>query len=265
MSELRLSAIYRYPLKSARGQSLTEATIDPFGLSGDRRWMLVDAQERFLSQRSTPVLALLEALPGQESLSLRFGEQALRVAAPDASAPGLEVDIWNDRVGALLADPAANDWLTAQLGIDVRLVYFPDEGRRRVDPAFALAQERVAFSDGFPLLIISQASLNDLNTRLDTPVPMDRFRPNLVISGSEPFAEDSWKRLRIGETVIDLVKPCSRCAIPSIDQRNARRDPAINRVLADFRRRDGAIYFGMNALGEEGGRITVGDEVAVLH
>jgi uncharacterized protein YcbX len=265
MNELRLSAMYRYPLKSARGQSLAESTIDAFGLSGDRRWMLVDAQGKFFSQRRTPVLAVLEVLQGDETLSLRYGEQRMQVALPDVSAAGLEVEIWNDRVGAVLADSAASDWISARLGIEARLVYLPDEGQRRVDPAYALAEERVAFTDGFPLLVTSQASLDDLNARMDTSVSMDRFRPNLVIDGAEPFAEDLWKRLQIGETVIDLVKPCSRCVIPSIDQRNGQRDPLINRVLAGFRRRDGAIYFGMNALGREGARIAVGDEVAVLH
>jgi uncharacterized protein YcbX len=140
----------------------------------------------------------------------------------------------------------------------------PDDARRRVQPLYARRGETVSFADGFPLLLISQASLDDLNARLDQPVPMNRFRPNLVVSGCEAFDEDRWQRIRIGTLEFDVAKPCSRCVMPSIDQATAQRDPQINRVLASYRRRDGQVYFGQNLLYPEYGSLAVGDTLEVL-
>lgn len=265
MKGLRVSAIYCYPLKSARGHALDSAVMDAFGLSGDRRWMLVDEHRVFVSQRSHAQLALLGAAPQPAGLRLSFGTSEFQVANPDRHADTLRVTVWNDAVDACRAGEEADAWLSEQLRTPVRLVYLPDNAQRRVDPGYATDGERVAFSDGFPLLVLSQASLDELNRRLESPVPVDRFRPNLVIDGADPHAEDAWRALRIGDSVINLVKPCSRCAVPSIDQQTARRDTAINRVLASYRRREGAIYFGMNALGPEGAAFAVGDSVEVLH
>ena len=262
---MRLSAIYRYPLKSARGEALRSARLDAFGIAGDRRWMLVDANGEFVSQRQLAVLALLGARTDGAGLQLAFAGERREFAPPAAQAPRVTVDIWGDRVPALTAGAAANAWISRCTGRQLRLVYLPEDAQRHADPDYAPAGQRVAFSDGFPLLVVTQASLDDLNTRLERPVPMDRFRPNLVIDGATPFAEDGWRRLRIGDTVIELVKPCSRCVIPSIDQATGGRDAAINRVLAGYRRRGGVVYFGMNALGPAGARLAVADKVAVLH
>ena len=144
-------------------------------------------------------------------------------------------------------------------------MYLPDNARRQVDTDYAPNGEITAFTDGFPLLVISQASLDELNSRLQSPVPMDRFRPNLVIDGATPHAEDDWRQLRVGETVLDLVKPCSRCAVPSVIQGSGERDAQINRTLAVYRRRNGKIYFGMNALAPSAGHFSVDDRVEVLH
>jgi uncharacterized protein YcbX len=140
----------------------------------------------------------------------------------------------------------------------------PDTCRRLVDGLYAREGETVSFADGFPLLLISQASLDDLNSRLDSPVPMNRFRPNLVVSGCDSFAEDGWRRLRIGDVEFDVVKPCSRCVIPSIDQATAQRDGQINRVLASYRRVNGQVMFGQNLLYHRAGKLSVGDPVQVL-
>lgn len=265
MSNLSLSAIYRYPVKSARGHALQEARTDAFGIAGDRRWMLVDERGVFVSQRTMAAMALLEVSPAPDGLLLTYRGAQLAVATPAPGAARESVRVWSDQLEGLSADDAANHWLSQRFGVPLRLVYCPDDARRAVDPHYCANGARVAFPDGFPLLVLTQASLDDLNRRLPAPVPMDRFRPNLVISGAEAFDEDRWSRLRIGGVQIDLVKPCSRCAVPSIDQATGERDSSINRVLADFRRRDGQIYFGMNALVPAGARLAVGDAVAVLH
>ena len=155
-------------------------------------------------------------------------------------------------------------WFSEHLGQSCRLVYQGGDGRRGVDRQFSPAGTQVSLADGFPLLLISQASLDDLNRRLDRPVGMDRFRPNLVVSGCEPHAEDQWRQIRIGEMCFDLVKPCARCVIPSIDQDTAQRDSPINRVLASYRRRDGQIFFGQNLLHQQQGALELGMPVEVL-
>jgi uncharacterized protein YcbX len=199
---------------------------------------------------------------------------------PDASAERVPATVWEHSLRAPLASPAVNQWISRQFGESMRLVYCPDDAQRAVDadylpgrseavgatasPENMPLQSLVGFADGFPLLVISQASLDELNARLPVPVPMDRFRPNLVIDGAQAYAEDHWQRLRIGSSVVSLVKPCSRCAIPGIDQQTGQRDPLINRALAQYRRRDGVIYFGMNALTTPDTHLSLGDTVEVL-
>jgi uncharacterized protein YcbX len=262
---LQLTGLYRYPLKSARGTALQSVALDRFGIAGDRRWMLVDDAGRFVSQRSLPALARLAVTLDALGLALGIDDESLFVAVPGPAAPVIEVEVWGDRLPARLAADEAAHWLTRRLGTPLRMVWMPDDAQRAVDPAFAGQGHCVSFADGFPLLLISQAALEELNRRLPAPVPMDRFRPNLVIGGAAPHAEDQWRKLRIGAVEIELVKPCTRCVVPSIDQQTARRDPAINRVLAAYRRRDGAITFGMNGVAAAGGILQVGDDVALLH
>lgn len=264
---MELSAIYRYPLKSAGGHGLSAASIDRFGLSGDRRWMLIDDDGQFYSQRCAPNMALLAVECVTDGLRLRYGEQSLDVLTPRAEAVEVPATVWGHRMSVRCAESNVSLWLSERLGASLRLVFCPQDASRPVDPAFVPGggtEQHVGFADGFPLLIVSQASLDDLNSRLPLPVGMDRFRPNLVIQGTAAFAEDTWKSLRIGETTLAIVKPCSRCAIPGIDQQTAARDPAINRVLAAYRRREGVIYFGMNALVTAGSVFSVGDSVQVL-
>lgn len=261
---LHLAAIYRYPLKSAAGEPCERATLDRFGVAGDRRWLLVDPAGEFLSQRRLPALALLRALAAGDALRLEFAGEVMDVARPGISAPRRPVTVWGDRVDAADAGDAPAAWLGERLATTCRLVHMPDDCRRAVDPAHAPAQATVSFADGFPLLVLTQASLDSLNARLPAPVPMDRFRPNLVVAGAAPHAEDGWRQLRIGGNLLTLVKPCARCVIPSIDQATAARDPHINRVLASYRRRDGEVFFGQNAIHDGAGTLAVGDRVAVL-
>ncbi len=264
MSELSLSAIYCYPLKSARGYAVPAATMDRFGLEGDRRWMLVDEGGRFVSQRSLADMALLAAMPEGDGLRLEWSGESVTVERPSPQGECVIARVWEDTVVAPLADPDVNAWLSERLGESVRLVHYPDTALRGVEPGYAPPSQLVAFSDGYPLLVIGEASLEQLNARLPAPVPMDRFRPNLVIAGAEPHAEDQWRTLKIGDARLQLVKPCSRCVVPSIDQATAQRDPHINRTLAGYRRREGVIYFGMNAIAGPGSQFRVGDAVEIV-
>jgi len=238
--------------------------MDRFGLAGDRRWMLVDDSGRFQSQRRLPAMALLDVSVTDEGLRLGFAGEERAVATPDPRGECVIATVWEDTVVAPVADGAVNHWLSEKLGESLRLVHCPDTALRGVEPGYAPAQQLVAFADGFPLLLLSEGSLDFLNERLPAAVPMDRFRPNLVIRGAEPHAEDHWRHLRIGAADVKLVKPCSRCAIPSIDQATGERDPHINRALAAYRRRGGVIYFGMNAIAQSTAQFRVGDPIEVL-
>ncbi len=264
MSTISVSEIIIYPVKSFAGVTLSLASLDKFGLAGDRRWMLVDDAGIAITQRSEPRLALVEAEPGEHILSLRFCGESLIVDTPSSTADVRHVKIWNDAVVAADAGEEAALWLSARLGIKCRLMHMPQSTDRLVDRHYASQLETVGFADAFPILLISQASLDDLNSRLETPVPMNRFRPNLVVSGCDPFAEDGWKRIRIGEVELDVVKPCDRCVMPSIDQATAGRDKNINRVLASYRRRNGKIYFGQNLLYRGTGIIRLSSPVEVI-
>ena len=261
---MTLTGIYLYPVKSMAGVSVDTVALDRFGPVGDRRWMVIDERGRFLTQRELPDMALIRPSAREKTLLLQCGESSIVVEQPEADHGERRVQVWNDQVRALDAGDPAADWLSEQLGRPARLVHMPEYSTRLVDGLYARAGETVSFADGFPVLLISQASLDDLNSRLPTPVPMNRFRPNLVVEGCPPFGEDRWKRIRIGDIEFEVAKPCSRCAIPSIVQETAGRDPHINRTLASFRRTVGQIYFGQNLLYRDTGQLSVGDPLEVL-
>jgi len=265
MPEYTLSGIHIYPVKSCAGLELESVFLDRFGPSGDRRWMLVDNAGRFLSQRQLPRMALIEVeLQPGGGLRLALGDDRCPVSQPGDNAPSAEVVVWGDTVPAKDAGDAVAAWLSSVLACPCRLVFMPSCTRRRVDRQYAQHNETVGFADGFPLLLISQGSLSALNERLPRPVPMNRFRPNLVVTGCEPFAEDGWNRVRIGAVEMEVAKPCSRCVIPSIDQATAQRDRTISRALAQFRRVNGQVLFGQNLLYTDCAELKRGDQVEVL-
>ena len=262
---MMVSALSLYPVKSMAGLDLPAVQLDRFGFAGDRRWMVVDENRRFLSQRELPAMALITATPTDVGLRLASGDSAVLVSRPDAAVRGLPVQVWEDRVMAQDTGSEVADWLGEILGVRCQLVYMADDAYRYVDGIYARGGETVSFADGFPLLLISHASLEDLNSRLSAAVPMNRFRPNLVVQGSAAFAEDRWRRIRIGDTEFEVAKACSRCVMPSIDQATARKDSEILRVLASYRRgEDRQTYFGQNLLYTGTGELRVGDNVEVL-
>lgn len=247
---MEISALYHFPVKSLQGHQSTSLPLDKFGVVNDRRWMLVNQDNQFVTQRRLRALAQLKATALMEGLRLENpqGEQ-IEVRQPDAEAPRRTVRVWHDEVSARDAGDEVAHWLSEQLQSPVRLVAMGDEFSRPL--AAPRSDRQVGFADAAPLLVISQASLDDLNSRLPEPVSMLRFRPNLVVSGCAPFAEDKWKTLTIhtpqGPLVFDCTHPCARCAIPGLHPLTGRAQKEPLRTLANYRRwQDGQIYFGMN-------------------
>jgi uncharacterized protein YcbX len=263
-NNISLSEITIYPVKSFAGISLDRVQLDRFGPVGDRRWMLVDESGIAITQRDQARLALVKTQLCDSHLDLQFGDDQIQVSTPDAQTIRRSVKVWDDQVTAVDAGDEAAHWLATRLELKCRLVYIPDDSVRLVDSNYATAGETVGFADAFPLLLISRASLDELNNRLEAPVPMNRFRPNLVVDGCAPFAEDSWKRIRVGQMEFEVAKPCDRCVIPSIDQATGEKDKNINRMLASFRRRDGKIYFGQNLLYRGTGILHLSSPVEVI-
>ncbi len=261
-----LSSIHIYPVKAAGGITLERWTIDAFGPRYDRRWMMVDEHGVFLSQRSDPSLALIRTELDGDRLVLHapsHGPIELPLE-PDWSPGSAEVRVWNDTVVAESCGAAADRWLTSVLGRRVRLVRMPDDALRQVDLRFANPGERTSFTDAFPFLLIGSASLADLNARLEQPLPMNRFRPNLVIEGTLPFEEDEWLRIGIGNIEFRVAKPCARCVVTTTDQETGARGVEPLRTLATYRRRDGKVLFGQNLVHEGMGYIEVGTPVDVM-
>lgn len=264
-SGMALGSLRVYPIKSCGGVSVGEWEADGCGLRLDRRWMLVDENGAFISQRRLPRMALIR---------IRIGPGRLGVEAP--GMPELEIPIsppggkptlaavWGDLVEVLRVGEEADRWFSSFLGASCRLVHMPDDSVRHVDPDYGGPHDRVRLADGFPFLLISRASLEDLNARLKEPLPMDRFRPNLVISGCDPYAEDRWRRVRIGGIEFRVVKPCARCAITTVDQRTAESGKEPLRTLATYRKVGSNVLFGQNLIHDSGGVLRVGDEVEVL-
>lgn len=266
MMELVLSEIWRYPVKSVRGARHAELPLRERGLAFDRHWMLIDPDRQFLTQRQEPRMALIDADLAAGRLRLNApGMPELELLAEHVDHAGdIEVRIWKETCAARGVDPGVDRWLSEFLGRDCRLVYLPAASRRPVDPEYARAEDQVGFADGFPLLLISEASLADLNRRLAEPLPMVRFRPNLVIRGGEPYQEDYWRRIRIGGIEFRLAKPCSRCVIPSIDAATAQRSAEPLRTLMSYRQRGNKVYFGQNVLHDGLGMLHEGAPVEVL-
>ncbi|WP_034294983.1 MOSC domain-containing protein [Herbaspirillum sp. RV1423] len=278
---ITLSALHSYPIKSCGGISLREADISESGLSLDRSWMLVDRDGRFLSQREHPLMATIATSIGQDALIVRAPDmQALSVPLQyDACVGKVPVAIWKDNVEALDCGAEMHEWFSSCLGTDARLVRFDPAVRRICSRRWTgEATATTQFSDGFPILVVGEASLQDLNQRLQKKgaptLPMDRFRPNVVLAGLEAYEEDYLDTLTIGEpgteVIIKLVKPCARCPIPGIDQQTGLRDPRWPNepldTMATYRandRVDGGLTFGQNAIVVQGAgrRLRLGQEV----
>lgn len=272
---MRLSSLFIYPVKSLRGCAVEAASVDDLGLIGDRRFLVVDEDGRFLTQRTLPRMALVETALTTDALTLSApANGAIRVPrAPDPHASLRSVTVWKSE-GLLAEDcgSAAAAWLSDFLGANCRLVRIGEKFLRPILKQTAGPGDRVSFADAYPFLVISEASLADLNDRLaergEDALPMNRFRPNLVVSGCDAYAEDAWPRFRIGAVVFRAAGPCARCIVTTTDQLTAERGKEPLRTLATYRR-DPAdptdVNFGQNLIHEtKSGTLRIGDPLELL-
>jgi len=250
---------------------LGESLVEPWGLAGDRRWLLVDEDGRFVSQREEPALARVTVRYGPAAGTISVSAGGLpgrQVSVPGHGAPLLKVTVWGSALLAAAAGPDADAWFGAYLGRPVRLVYLDDPTRRPVDPRFGRDGDTVSFADGYPLLLASTASLAELGRWLskagERPVPMTRFRPSVVVTGAPPWAEDRWRRIRIGDVPFRVAKPCGRCLVTTIDQSTGERGSQPLKMLGRRRRFGQELVFGQNLIPDSGGVIRAGDAVEVL-
>lgn len=267
---LILTDIYIYPIKSLGGVRVEQALVEPQGLQYDRRWMLVDENNRFLTQRVFPKMALLQVYLQPAGLLITHKQELteslfIPLDAQKYQKELMAVTIWDDVVSAVEVSPEVSAWFSRILEINCRLVYMPPTVQRPVDPAYAINQEIVSFADAYPMLVIGQASLNDLNSRLAVPVPMNRFRPNLVFSGGEPFAEDTWEEFTLGNQKFAGVKLCARCVLTTVNQDTAEKGAEPLRTLATYRTINKKVMFGQNVLPcTTGEYLHTGDLISVL-
>ncbi|MFC9329831.1 MOSC domain-containing protein [Kitasatospora sp. NPDC057015] len=279
-----LTGLHVYPVKSTYRLSPASARVEPWGLAGDRRWMLVDAAGRFVSQREQPALGQLRTLPAEDGTLTLSTPDGARIEVPPPSAarhdPLADVEVWGAGFQAAEADGKTQAWIAENVG-DFRLVHLDDPRRRPVDPDWSEPGQSVSMADGFPLLLTTTASLARLNELIAAEhpedagedLPMTRFRPNLVVDGTQAWEEDTWRRIRVGELTFRVVKPCGRCVVTTTDQETGeRRGREPLRTLAKHNRLLKKASFGQNLIPErpEGvtgdvlGTLRVGDAVTVL-
>jgi uncharacterized protein len=270
---VRLASIHIYPMKAARAVDLGESLVEPWGLAGDRRWLLVDEDGRFVSQREEPSLARVVVTYGPLARTISVsahGAPGCQVALPAArdGADMLKATVWGSTVLAAAAGPEGDAWFSAYLGRPVRLVYLDDPTRRPVDPEYGRDGDVVSFADGYPLLLTSIGSLDELGRWLTEdggqPVPMTRFRPSVVVTGAPPWAEDRWRRIRIGAVEFRIVKPCGRCVVSTTDQITGECGPQPLKMLGRRRRFGQELVFGQNMIPDGPGTIRAGDPVEIL-
>ena len=265
---MKVTGLTIYPVKSMRGIDLESSDLLATGLRFDRQWMLVQPDGRFMTQREFPQMALVEtAIEGDELVVSSFGMDELRIAPADPDRQArMETEIWGDGVSALVYDEDTNAWFSDAVGTPCRLVGFPLAERRQCDPDYALEGDHTFFADGYPVLLISEASLADLNSRLEQPVGMNRFRPNIVVDGCDPFAEDGWKNIEINGLGLRFTKLCPRCSVPTVDpERGMLAGPEPIHTLSGYRTVGGEVMFGVNLVPENEGVISVGDRVRILN
>ncbi|MBL4762181.1 MAG: MOSC domain-containing protein [Gammaproteobacteria bacterium] len=261
---MQLSEINIYPVKSLRGISVTEWPVDARGLKLDRHWMLINDAGHFITQRQFPQLSLVNTSLTDNQLTIDSqGFSSLQLPIDETNGEQREVEIWKQSITACSSGATASEWFSDYLGEKTHLVFLPEEVIRPVDPDYANPSDQVGFADGFPFLIISEASLDDLNQRLDVALPMQRFRPNLVIKHSAAYAEDDWQHLSIGNIDLNIVKPCARCAITTINPETAARSKEPLATLRHYRKYGNLVYFGQNAIHQNQGILKINDKVTI--
>ena len=263
---LTVSELHIYPIKSLAGIAVNSALLTSRGLQYDRRLMLVNEQNIFFTQREVAEMALLQPVIKNDGLYVHHKNnpaKSLFIPHQPLSEERVTVTVWDDTCEALLYDDAINDWFSEALGLRCKLAFMPENSLREVDKRYAQHNEITSFADGYPTLIIGQSSLNDLNSRLAEPIPMNRFRPNIVFTGGDPFIEDQLQSFTINDINFSGVKPCARCVMTTIDQDTIAQSKEPLKTLAGYRRKENKILFGQNLLHQGDGVINVGDVIIV--
>jgi uncharacterized protein YcbX len=268
MNPYILSQLFIYPVKSLGGISLASAKVEPRGLEHDRRWLLVNTDNQFLTQRQYPQMACLKVNLTENGLSFfhqNMPDETLEIGFKQFEEQAVKVRIWKDTCKANPVGEQADKWFSEQLGFDCRLMRMADEEQRLVDTDYAFKNETVSFADAFPFLIIGQCSLDDLNSKLAHPVEMRRFRPNFVFEGGLPYAEDNWKHFSIGNLHFKGVKPCARCILTTVNPQTGEIDSKEPlKTLTTYRKQGNKILFGQNLLSIDRGEVKVGDKIEVI-
>jgi uncharacterized protein YcbX len=262
---LTVSQLFIYPIKSLGGIEVHSSYVGERGLQYDRRWMLIDQQGRFITQREHKQLALFRTAIDADHLIVHHQHDPsnkLLIPLEIVANESLDVTIWEDICRATRINRAVDDWFSERIGMKLQLVYMPDESRREVDPDYAFEKEITSFSDGYPMLMIGQASLDHLNAQLQQPLLMDRFRPNIVFTGGAPHQEDEMKSFCINGLSMLGVKPCARCVMTTIDQATGASGQEPLATLSTYRKRNNKIYFGQNVIPKSFGMIKVGDTIS---
>ena len=265
MNDLEVSALYTYPIKSCAGVSLTSAKIDARGLLHDRRWMLIDQNNKFISQREVAILSRILVKISDHALTVSFNDE--HTIIPFLSEEAIlsdtyeAVKIWGDTCSAIVYNDEINIWFSNLIGKPCRLVYMPDNSIRQVDLEYAPAGQITAFSDGYPILILGQESMNYLNSKLATPISVNRFRPNIVFTGGLPHIEDKFKKFKINNVLLEGVKPSRRCNVPNINQETSIAEDEPTKTLTQYRLFENRILFGNNTLVHQQGVISLGDKI----
>jgi uncharacterized protein YcbX len=267
---LQISELNIYPVKGLRGFSVKEADAIEKGFRYDRRWMVTDANGMFLTQRELPKMALIATSLVGESLVITYKDSSVMVPLNSDSYSGnkQKVQVWDDVVDARVVGKNLNEWFSDVLHKEVLFCFQHETYAREVEKKYG-AHSMVSFADGYPFLFATEASLELVNQKIaeddphSKPLPMNRFRPNIVVAGAEPFEEDNWGKISVGDAVFHCLKPCARCPVPTIDQETAVMGKEPTRTLAKFRKKDNKVFFGMNAVIEKPGKVKVGD--VLLH
>jgi len=264
MKKLTLTEIYIYPIKSLGGISLHSAKVEERGLQYDRRWMLVDKNGMFLTQREHPQMALLHVNIKDDKLEVTHKTKKmslLQIPIATEKTKSIVVNVWSDVVIAKHLNKEIDSWFSDALDLDCQLVFMDNDSDRFTERKYVAEPQHVSFADAYPFLIIGEESLNELNHRLKEPLPMNRFRPNFVFSGGEPFIEDTWKDFMIGNLKFRAVKPCSRCVVTTVNQDTAEKGSEPLETLAKFRKIGNNVNFGMNVIMYGDGMVEVGKEI----
>ena len=261
-----VSDIYIYPIKSLGGFRVTEAVVTEKGFQHDRRWMLVDKDAKFMTQRHVASMALLQTAITPEGIYVyhkQHPEKSITIPFLSSPADSKQVKVWDDICDAWCYAAAVNFWFSEILETECELVYMPDDTKRMVDTDYAKSNEITSFSDGYPFLIIGQSSLDELNSKLAEPLPINRFRPNIVFTSGKPHVEDSWEHITINGIDFYGVKTCGRCIVTNIDQQTAVTGKEPLKTLAAYRTINNKVKFGMNLLHKGTGVIKVGEAIAI--